>query len=376
MSWQGIQGHDDVVERFRRSLVRGRLATTFLFVGPPGIGKHTFALKLAQSLLCPSVTERLPERLEPCGHCASCALAAAGTHPDLLRVAKPTDKNVIPVELLIGDDDHRMTEGLCHDIALKPFMGGRRIAIIDDADVLDMYQAVSANALLKTLEEPPPHSVLILIGTSIDRQLPTIRSRSQIIRFRPLDEEVLAALLVAQGEAAAPDEARRLARYSQGSLSRAKELADPALWDFRRQLLERLSQPRLESVQLGKLTGAFIDAAGKEAPPRRARARQIVAFAVEFYRQVCRALCGAAPSDDAELAGQVNASLAAWRGDAETAAACADRTLEALSHIDRNANQGAWIDGWLDDLAQLTSRSSWPSGGIRSSVRETQARAT
>jgi DNA polymerase III subunit delta' len=149
-----------------------------------------------------------------------------------------------------------------------------------------------------------------------------------------------------------------LARYSQGSLSRAKELADPALWDFRRQLLERLSQPQLESVRLGKLTGAFIDGAGKEAPPRRARARQIVAFAAEFYRQVCRALCGASSSDDTELAVQVEAALAAWRGDAETAAACADRTLEALSHIDRNANQGAWIDGWLDDLAQLTSRTS------------------
>jgi DNA polymerase-3 subunit delta' len=361
MGWQGIQGHDDVVERFRRSLARERLATTFLFVGPPGIGKHTFALMLAKSLLCPSVTERLPGRLEPCGHCASCALVAAGTHPDLLRVAKPAEKSEIPVALLIGDKEHRMTEGLCHDISLKPFMGGRRIAVIDDADFLNEE---GANALLKTLEEPPPHSVLILIGTSIDRQLPTIRSRSQIIRFRPLDEEVLAALLVAQGAdpgrddapRLTPDEALRLARYSQGSLLRAKELAEPALWDFRRQLLERLSQPRLESVQLGKLTGAFIDGAGKEAPPRRARARQIVAFAAEFYRQVCRALCGASPSDDTELAGQVDAALAAWHGDAETAAACADRTLEALSHIDLNANQGAWIDGWLDDLAQLTSR--------------------
>jgi len=363
MSWQGIQGQDDVVERFRRGLARDHLATTFLFVGPPGVGKHTFALKLAQSLLCPSLSERLPERLEPCGHCASCALVAAGTHPDLLRVAKPADKSEIPLALLIGSKEHRMTEGLCHDISLKPFMGRCRIAVIDDADFLNEE---GANALLKTLEEPPPHSVLILIGTSIDRQLPTIRSRSQIVRFRPLEENVLAALLVAHGEDPdrddAPrltsDEAQRLARFSQGSLSRAKELADPALWDFRRQLLERLSQPRLDSVQLSKLTGAFIDTAGKEAPLRRARARQIVAFVAEFYRQACRALCGAEPSDDAELARQVKVSLANWRGDAETAADCADRTLEALSHIDRNANQGAWIDGWLDDLAQLTSRRS------------------
>ena len=270
MSWQGIQGHDDVVERFRRSLARGRLATTFLFVGPPGVGKHAFALKLAQSLLCPVAP---PELLGPCGHCPSCTQVAAGTHPDLLHVAKPADKSEIPLALLIGTKERRMEEGLCHDVSLKPFMGGRRVAIIDDADFLNEE---GANALLKTLEEPPPHSVMILIGTSIDRQLPTIRSRSQIIRFRPLGDDVLADLLLAQGLAGDAQEAKRLAAYAGGSLARARELADPELWDFRRQLLERLSQPRLESVQLARLAVAFIDEAGKEAPPRRARARQAV----------------------------------------------------------------------------------------------------
>ncbi len=73
-----------------------------------------------------------------------------------------------------------MREGLCHDIALKPFMGGRKVAIIDDADDLNEE---GANCLLKTLEEPPPHSVLILIGTSAERQLPTIRSRARRFVF-------------------------------------------------------------------------------------------------------------------------------------------------------------------------------------------------
>jgi DNA polymerase-3 subunit delta' len=352
MSWQGIQGHDDVVERFRRSLERGRLATTFLFVGPPGVGKHSMALKLAQALLC---TMAPPERLDPCGRCPSCAQVAAGTHPDLLHVAKPSDKSEIPVALLIGPKERRMEEGLCHDISLKPFMGGRRIAIIDDADFLNEE---GANALLKTLEEPPPRSVMILIGTSIDRQLPTIRSRSQIVRFRPLGEDVLSDLLLEQGVAGQAGEARRLAAHAGGSLARARELADEKLWEFRRQLLERLSQPRLESIQLARATGAFIDEAGKEAPPRRARARQVVVFAAEFYRQVCRALCGAAPAGDTDLARQVEAALASWKGDAESAAACADRTLEALSHIDRNSNQGAWIDAWLDELARLSARAA------------------
>jgi DNA polymerase-3 subunit delta' len=349
MSWQGIHGHDDVVDRFRRSIERGRLATTFLFVGPPGVGKHSLALKLAQALLCPMAPA---ERLEPCGQCPSCAQVAARTHPDLLRVAKPADKSEIPVALLIGPKERRMDEGLCHDISLKPFMGGRRIAIIDDADFLNEE---GANALLKTLEEPPPRSVMILIGTSIGRQLPTIRSRSQLVRFRPLDEDVLRDLLLEHGVVAEEAQARRLAAHAGGSLARARELADTALWEFRRQLLERLSQPRLESVQLARLTGAFIDEAGKEAPLRRARARQVVQFALEFYRQLCRASCGAAIANDTDLADQVESALARHHGDAESAAACADRTLEALSRIDRNANQGAWIDAWFDELAKLVA---------------------
>src|SRR6476660_3204784 len=189
-----LRGHDAIFDRFRRMIRAGRLASTFLFVGPPGIGKKSFALQLAQGLLC----ERRPEeKLDPCGECASCAQVLAGTHPDVILVAKPADKNFIPLELLIGDKEHRMRQGLCYDISLKPFSGRRRIAVIDDADFLNQE---GANALLKTLEEPPPKSLLILIGTSEQRQLPTIRSRCQVVRFSPLAESDIADLLLSTGE--------------------------------------------------------------------------------------------------------------------------------------------------------------------------------
>ena len=179
MSWQGIAGHDEIVARFRTMLARGRLASTFLFVGPAGVGKRTFATRLAAALLCQT---QPPAALDPCGVCSSCLQVAAGTHPDLLRVSKPADKSFIPLELFIGPKEKRMQQGLCHDISLKPFMGGGRVAIIDDADYLNEE---GANSLLKTLEEPPPQSVLILIGTSADRQLPTIRSRAALSASAP-----------------------------------------------------------------------------------------------------------------------------------------------------------------------------------------------
>ncbi len=122
--------------------------------------------------------------LEPCGRCESCRLFAAGSHPDLDVVGLPKDKSTLPLELFIGDKEHRNQDGLCHRIAFRPFFGGRKVAIIDDAD---RFSQESANCLLKTLEEPPPRSLMILIGTSPSKQLPTIRSRSQVVRFQPLE---------------------------------------------------------------------------------------------------------------------------------------------------------------------------------------------
>jgi DNA polymerase-3 subunit delta' len=348
MTWAGIEGHDHVVERFRRALRSQRLASTFLFVGPAGIGKRAFARKLAQALLC----EVSPEQdLAPCGHCSACQQVEAGTHPDLELVSKPVDKSFIPLELFIGDKDHRMREGLCYNLSLKPFCGGRRIAVIDDADFLNQE---GANCLLKTLEEPPPRSVLILIGTSEQRQLPTIRSRSQVIRFQPLAEETVAQLLLATGKVSDADQAQRLAALSGGSLAQALELAEESIGEFRQTLLALLSQPDWNAVEFAKTLGQFVDEAGKEAPPRRVRMIQLLGLAIEFYRQLQRSLCGATVTGDAVLRQAVARAHRSWRGGSGTAASCLDRCIDAIGHVQANANQATLLDCWLDDLAVMT----------------------
>jgi DNA polymerase-3 subunit delta' len=345
MAWQTIEGHDAVVEKLRRALTRKRLASSFLFTGPAGIGKRSFALRFAQSLLCQNRPEAA---LDPCGTCQSCTMALAGTHPDIEVVSKPEDKAFLPVELFLGDLHHRGREGLCHWIGLKPFMGGRRIAIIDDAD---HFNDAGANCLLKTLEEPPPNSVLILIGTSPARQLPTIRSRCQLIRFRPLSEETVSRLLAANKLAKDPADAARLARRSEGSVQQAVAMADEELWKCRRELLEFLSADRLDSVALAPKITEFVDAAGKEAPARRARFRQVVTFAADFYRRMVYARSNSPLPADEEISGPLETAAAHFPGDAIVAADCLQRCLDALEQIDRNANQGTLIEAWLDDLA-------------------------
>jgi len=272
----------------------------------------------------------------------------AGTHPDLDFVSKPNDKAFIPLELLIGEREHRRREGLCHNIAMKPYLGGRKIAIIDDADYLN---AEGANALLKTLEEPPPRSVLILIGTSPAKQLPTIRSRCQLVRFRALPLDVVAELLISRGLVTDPNEAKRLAQYSEGSIERAMELTNADLWAFRQSLHERLAEVPFDSLQLSQTVIAFVDAAGKEASARRNRLRQVVAFAAEFYRQLMYAQCGQTCSQEVELKHLIQQSIMAGQDDSKLSAVRLDRCLDAAGHIDRNANQATLIECWMDDLA-------------------------
>jgi DNA polymerase-3 subunit delta' len=350
MTWHGIHGHDDVVEGFRRRIAKRRLASTFLFVGLPGIGKRTFALKLAQALLC----ERSPEeRLDPCETCPSCQQVLAGTHPDVALVAREKSRARITIEQLVGPDDRRMQEGLVHAIGLKPFAGRRKIGIIDDADTLAHGQGESANCLLKTLEEPPPHSLLILIGTSEQRQLPTIRSRAQVIRFQPLEESIVAQLL---GELKLVEDATlaaQLAELSTGSLQTALDFADAEVREFRGRWLKFLSDAQPEATAFSKPLASFVDDAGKDAPSRRARLRLLAMGAIDYYRQLIRALHGQDVEGDEVLRKAVASGVRGWNLEIEVAAAALDRCLEAIAQVDANANQATLIDAWLDDLAQL-----------------------
>lgn len=340
-----IIGHDAVFERFRRAVQRGRLASTFLFVGPAGIGKRLTAFRIAQSLLC----ETYPETaLQACGECPACQMFQAGTHPDFTLIQKPADRATIPLELFLGDREDRMQSGLCHAISLKPFRGGRKIAVIDDADYLNTE---GANCLLKTLEEPPPRSLLILISSSEQRQLPTIRSRCQTVRFRPFATEELAQLIVSQGIADSPAEANALAELANGSLQRARDLADSELREFRVRLLQELPPASWMTLTLAKDLAKFVETAGKESAAKRGRFRLLIGFATDFYQQLLNGLVGAPMAGDKPLRDAVQAGLRAWPGTAESAADCLDTCLTMETYLDQNANLNSLAECWLDELS-------------------------
>ncbi|MGL4593977.1 MAG: DNA polymerase III subunit [Thermoguttaceae bacterium] len=337
MVWQGILGHDGVVERFRRAMQRGRLAGSLLFVGPPGIGKKMFAFGLAKAFMCRTNSQLL----EPCGTCESCRLFAPHnlletSHPDLHFVSKPADKSLLPLELLIGDKEKRGRSGICYDISRTPFFGPRRVAIIDDAD---FFREEGANALLKILEEPPSNALLILIGTSTTKQLPTIRSRCKIIRFAPLSPKIMGKILVDREDVDSLERGMKLAKQASGSLDYVRDYLTDSVDSIRKILRVFLSESFLRSVELASSINDLIDSVGSDASSKRQNLRLTLNLALDFFREQMRSESISAPTTKKEA-------------DIPTAAWMIDRTIEALTQVDRNANMPFVIDAWCNDIAR------------------------
>ncbi len=335
MSWERVRGHDAVVTAFGRAVQRGRLAHAYLFLGPPGVGKRLFAVELAKSLLC----EAPPAgRFAACDRCPACVQIDAGTHADFVLAARPPEKHEWPIELM---------REVLHSFALRPARGKGKVAILDDADD---FNEESANAFLKTLEEPPPRSVILLIGTSPDRQLTTILSRCQAVRFAPLPEPLVAELLAAQGDADAAL-VKRLARLSGGSPGQAKALADPALWEFRRRFLQGLAAPTVDSVGLARAWSEFVEEAGKETAAHRERATLVLRLVIDFLADALRLqLGGTAKGEDAEEQRALEAL--AGRADVERMLAILERCLEGDLQIDRRAQLALVLEALVDELGE------------------------
>ena len=335
----------------RRSVQRGRMAHAYLFAGPPGVGKALFARIFAQCLFCERCDDDV---LEACGDCSPCRQMNAGTHPDFFHIGCPEGKGEIPVSAFCGAGDKRGKEGLIHDLSLRPMAGIRRIAILDDVNRMNVE---GANAMLKTLEEPPPNSLLILIAENLDAVLPTIRSRCQLVRFAPLPTPDVADLLLQHEIAANADEAAAAAGMSDGSLQTAAQLLNPALRSLRDRLFGFLSSRDMNPLEAAKTMSDGLDELGGDTNEQRRNAGWLIRFAQEFYRQTTLSLSGAA-----EITGLVSAEVESYsermrsRGadGNEQVMTLFDRCVLAENHIDWNVSPARTLETLFDDLARIS----------------------
>ncbi len=225
MSWEAIKGQDRVITLLRRAIERKRLPHAYLFLGPEGVGKKLVALTLARVLNCAEAGT------DSCGHCSSCHKVSKGLHPDVVLL-EPQESGSIKIEQI---------RRLQQEIAYKPFEGRYKIWIIDRAEKLTLQ---AANCLLKTLEEPPAHSLLILVAAQAAALLPTVVSRCQQVNFLRLNPPVLRELLLAQG--VAPEALELGMALAEGGLARVSQEQLEEFWARREEFLEYLQGRRSE----------------------------------------------------------------------------------------------------------------------------------
>lgn len=323
-----LLGHEWAVDMLRNHVSRGEVRHAYLFSGPPGLGRRTLALRLAQALNC----EQPIAAGEPCRLCRNCKQIEAMTHPDLNVIQAENEGGILKV------DQVREVQRVLN---LKPYQSKYRVALF-----LRFHEANdnASNALLKTLEEAPAHAVLILTADNPEQLLPTVVSRCEILRLRPLPFETISADLTGRG--VDEDQARLLAHISGGRPGYARHLSeDASLLEKREERLNDL-QTLLPAPRVEKFSYAEKLAKDKDAM------RQTILVWLSYWRDVLLRAAGAETAL-VNIDRNMEIEFLAGRLDISVARRVAGGLESALEKMDRNVNSRLLMEVLLLDLPKV-----------------------
>ncbi len=281
-----LEAQPAAVETIRRALRTGRVHHAYLFDGPDGVGKELAAFGLAQALVC---ERRAPQGDAACGECSACVRARVDEtnetrrpkHPDVVVLERglyePAQLGRRTPETQELSIDQVRTLVLSH-AAYAPHEGRARVFVVRRAEELSI---AAANALLKTLEEPNARTHFVLVTSQPDTLLPTIRSRTQRVRFGALPDDVVAGIVERRG--VSPEIARKVAALAEGSVENALSLADEtesaARDEFVEQTLAAIRAPTL---------GPALDLAERAKRDKVTLRVHLLAFAARLAQEVKR----------------------------------------------------------------------------------------
>jgi DNA polymerase III subunit delta' len=277
-----VWGHEAVIDSLARSVREGRVVHAYLIAGPSGIGKGLLGQVFAQALCCDA-----PERVDagiPCGICRSCRKISRGTHPDVRvwslasQAASQKDGKHTTLNIETAREIRSAT-------ALRPVEATRRVVIVDDAETM---QGPAQEALLKTLEEPPPAVVMILLADDAEALMPTIRSRCQQVDVRPVATAAVERGLLDRG--VEPEIAAEVAALAHGKPGWAiRAAADPAVLAVERDAVDTVLG-WISSCRYERLVTAF--RLGDGFAKRRAAVFGELETALAVWRDILLAHCG------------------------------------------------------------------------------------
>lgn len=235
--FQDIIGQEQIKEHMRNALATGKVSHAYIINGEKSSGKEFIARVFAMALQCEK------GGTEPCQECHSCRQALSDNHPDIIRVVheKP---NTISV-----DDIRRQVNS---DVAIKPYSSPRKVYMINEAEKMTVQ---AQNALLKTLEEPPEYTVILLLTANVNALLPTILSRCVVLNMKPVADELVKKFLMHQMKV--PDyKAEVCVAFARGNIGKAKALASSE--DFENVKGEALSLLKyIREMELSEMIAAI-----------------------------------------------------------------------------------------------------------------------
>ena len=339
-AWESLKGHQEQRSLFERSLERSRLSHAYVLTGPDGVGKRKFARLLAQSMFC---REHAEGKIDACGECRACRGYMAGNWPDFMEIGVPSGKTEIPIASILGEPDRRGREGLCFELSMAPQASSRRVALINDAHRMNQE---GANALLKTLEEPPARALILLVCDNPDSLLPTIRSRCQVIRFFPLIEADVAEILLSEQLVESPEEAAQVAALSEGSITLAQQLLNPDLRSLRDGVSEQLEHlEQMKPLELSKHVSDELERISSGTEEQRRNAKWLLRFIAGFLNNRLRRLTSGDFSDPLLQRFGV-------RSGVDLLAPLLDRVITAAHQIEGNSPVRLVLEAMFDDIAR------------------------
>lgn len=339
--WDQLKGHREQRSLFQRSIQHGRLSHAYMLVGPAGIGKMQFARLLAMSVFCRA--HELHE-LQVCGECRACRGFLANSWPDYSEIGLPDGKQIIPISAIVGDDDNRGRSGLCYELSRGPQASERRVAVINDAGQMSTE---GANALLKTLEEPPADSLILLICDNADTLLPTIRSRCQAIRFFPLPDADIKDILLSEELVESEADAAAVAGLSEGSLQTAMQLLNPELRKLKAAVARGIVQlEQMQPLQLSSTIVSSLEEISSSTAEQRQNAQWLLRFVADAIRSRLKGLASG------DLSDPLSQRMGAKDG-VDLLGPMLDRTISASQQISGSSPVKLVMEALFDDLARL-----------------------
>jgi DNA polymerase-3 subunit delta' len=363
MSLKEIFCQDNAVDLLQRQYLSARSAHGYVFVGIEGVGKFKTACEFAKLLLCekPTVAERL---VDSCGQCKSCRCIESESHPDFVHVYKELLEftadgkgRAAPVEMPIDV----IREFLIGQVSNRPTVSARKVFVVSEAEKLNIS---SQNALLKVLEEPPSYCCIILLCTRLEKLLATTKSRCQIIRFGPIDEERIFSRLVEAG--LGKKESRFFSRLAQGSIGQAcnwaqLELGGADLYQTKTEVIDSLAEYKYEDslelagqfVKMSKGLGetwAKSDTATSKTDISRRASGTIIRIVISAFNDVMKVAVGD-ESNITNIDQKNQIAGLAGRIDAEQAAEKMEDCFESLRWVESSVNEKLLFERLLLKLA-------------------------